>query len=36
MYTIVTAAVAVGRKKAVILRAIEAEVILAAKGKNGE
>ena len=36
MYTIATAAAAVGRNKTAILRAIEAGKILAAKDENGE
>ena len=36
MYTIATAAAAVGRNKTAILRAIEAGNILAAKDENGE
>ena len=36
MYTIATAAAAVGRNKTAILRAIKAGKILAAKDENGE
>jgi len=36
MYTIATAAAAVGRNKTAILRAIKAGKILAAKDQNGE
>ena len=36
MYTIATAAAAVGRNKTAILRAIESGRVLAAKDENGE